>query len=63
MTGHFYQIVVHNASLSNRNHGRCGGLSYSPPPRHLGSFNVLFCGGHVVSMTTADPSNPLSYVQ
>jgi prepilin-type N-terminal cleavage/methylation domain-containing protein/prepilin-type processing-associated H-X9-DG protein len=32
------------------------------PPRHLGLFNVLFCDGHVRSMSTADLSNPLFYV-
>jgi prepilin-type N-terminal cleavage/methylation domain-containing protein/prepilin-type processing-associated H-X9-DG protein len=32
------------------------------PPRHIGVFNVLFCDGHVTSMTTADLSNPLFYV-
>jgi prepilin-type N-terminal cleavage/methylation domain-containing protein/prepilin-type processing-associated H-X9-DG protein len=32
------------------------------PLRHIGVFNVLFCDGHVTSMTTADLSNPLFYV-
>jgi prepilin-type processing-associated H-X9-DG protein len=33
------------------------------PPRHLGLFNVLFCDGHVVAMSTTELSNPLFYVQ
>ncbi len=33
------------------------------PGRHTGTFNVLFCDGHVVNMTTADLSIPLFYVQ
>jgi hypothetical protein len=38
MTGHFYQTVVHNASLSNRSHGHCAGFSFSPaaPPPDFG---------------------------
>jgi hypothetical protein len=30
VTRNSYQIVVHNASLSKRNHGRPAGLSFSP---------------------------------
>jgi prepilin-type N-terminal cleavage/methylation domain-containing protein/prepilin-type processing-associated H-X9-DG protein len=33
------------------------------PPRHVGMFNVLFCDGHVVAMTTQDLSNPLYYIR
>jgi prepilin-type processing-associated H-X9-DG protein/prepilin-type N-terminal cleavage/methylation domain-containing protein len=32
------------------------------PYRHLGTYNVLFCDGHVTSMTTDDLSLPLFYV-
>jgi prepilin-type N-terminal cleavage/methylation domain-containing protein/prepilin-type processing-associated H-X9-DG protein len=32
------------------------------PPRHLGLFNVLFCDGHVVSMTASQLTTPLFYV-
>ena len=32
------------------------------PPRHIGTFNVLFCDGHVTGMTTADLQTPLFYV-
>ncbi len=31
------------------------------PPRHLGVFNVLFCDGHVVSMTQAELIDRLFY--
>jgi len=33
------------------------------PPRHLGTFNVLYCDGHVTNMTMMDLSNPLFYVR
>jgi prepilin-type N-terminal cleavage/methylation domain-containing protein/prepilin-type processing-associated H-X9-DG protein len=33
------------------------------PGRHVGTFNVLFCDGHVVNITTADLSVPLFYVK
>ena len=33
------------------------------PPRHIGTFNALFCDGHVATMTTADLGIPLFYVQ
>jgi prepilin-type N-terminal cleavage/methylation domain-containing protein/prepilin-type processing-associated H-X9-DG protein len=33
------------------------------PPRHLGTFNVLFCDGHVTNSTTADLSKPQFYVR
>ncbi len=33
------------------------------PPRHMGTFNVLFCDGHVTNMTTMDLGIPLFYVQ
>ncbi len=32
------------------------------PGRHIGVFNVLFCDGHVTTMTIADLSLPLYYV-
>jgi len=32
------------------------------PPRHIGTFNVLFGDGHVTNMTIVDLSNPLFYV-
>jgi prepilin-type N-terminal cleavage/methylation domain-containing protein/prepilin-type processing-associated H-X9-DG protein len=35
---------------------------YHYPARHVGTFNVLFCDGHVTNMTTTDLSNPLFYV-
>jgi prepilin-type N-terminal cleavage/methylation domain-containing protein/prepilin-type processing-associated H-X9-DG protein len=33
------------------------------PPRHLGTFNVLFCDGHVINFVVADLSTPLFYVR
>ena len=33
------------------------------PRRHIGTFNVLFCDGHVVNITTADLTKPLFYVK
>ena len=33
------------------------------PARHIGTFNVLFCDGHVVNITTANLSIPLFYVR
>jgi prepilin-type N-terminal cleavage/methylation domain-containing protein/prepilin-type processing-associated H-X9-DG protein len=33
------------------------------PGRHIGVFNVLFCDGHVTTMTTADLNTPLFYVR
>jgi prepilin-type processing-associated H-X9-DG protein len=33
------------------------------PPRHLGTFNVVYCDGHVINMTMPNLSNPLFYAQ
>jgi prepilin-type N-terminal cleavage/methylation domain-containing protein/prepilin-type processing-associated H-X9-DG protein len=33
------------------------------PPRHLGTFNVLYCDGHVVSMIPLDLRTPMFYVE
>jgi prepilin-type N-terminal cleavage/methylation domain-containing protein/prepilin-type processing-associated H-X9-DG protein len=33
------------------------------PPRHIGSFNVLYCDGHVTAMQRSDLALPLFYAQ
>jgi prepilin-type N-terminal cleavage/methylation domain-containing protein/prepilin-type processing-associated H-X9-DG protein len=33
------------------------------PPRHIGTFNVAFCDGHVETFTTRNLTNPLFYAQ
>ncbi len=33
------------------------------PDRHVGTFNVLFCDGHVVNFTIPDLNTPLFYVR
>lgn len=33
------------------------------PPRHLGTFNVLFCDGHVIAMSQMDLNTPLFYIR
>jgi prepilin-type processing-associated H-X9-DG protein len=33
------------------------------PPRHIGTFNVLYCDGHVVNITTMDLTIPQFYVR
>jgi prepilin-type processing-associated H-X9-DG protein len=33
------------------------------PPRHMGTFNVLFCDGHVTNFTASDLNTPLFCVR
>lgn len=37
--------------------------NHYPEPRHMGTFNVVFCDGHVASLTREDLSNPMYYMQ
>ncbi len=37
--------------------------THYPMRRHLGVYNVLFCDGHVVAMTTAEINRPMYYVR
>jgi prepilin-type N-terminal cleavage/methylation domain-containing protein/prepilin-type processing-associated H-X9-DG protein len=37
-------------------------INHYPEPRHLGSYNVLFCDGHVVPMRRSELTNTMFYV-
>ncbi len=37
--------------------------NHYPEARHLGTYNVLFCDGHVVAMRKAELQRPMYYVQ
>jgi prepilin-type processing-associated H-X9-DG protein len=37
--------------------------NHYPEARHMGTYNVLWCDGHVTAMKIADLSTPLFYVR